>query len=143
MAKKHVCVSFDFECDKNYYYLLEAWNKNPSIDFHITDCTPREIQTKSVDVVKQVLSEKIGEARYMIAIIGNHSNDLHPDYKKIGYRNWQAYEIEKNYEKGNKLLLVFLDSSNVAPVEYSGIGAKSVYKFGLENINKALQELSR
>ena len=24
MAKKHVCVSFDFEHDKNYYYLLKA-----------------------------------------------------------------------------------------------------------------------
>ena len=26
MAKKKVCVSFDFEHDKSYYYLLEAWN---------------------------------------------------------------------------------------------------------------------
>lgn len=28
MAKKKVCVSFDFEHDKSYYYLLEAWNSN-------------------------------------------------------------------------------------------------------------------
>lgn len=31
----------------------------------------------------------------MIAIVGKHSNDKHPDSEKIGYRNWQAYEIAK------------------------------------------------
>lgn len=30
MAKKHVCVSFDFENDKYYYYLLKAWDSNPN-----------------------------------------------------------------------------------------------------------------
>ena len=48
MAKKHVCVPFDFEHDKYYHYLLKAWDSNPDIDFAITDCTPNEIQTESV-----------------------------------------------------------------------------------------------
>ena len=41
MAKKKVCVSFDYEHDKHYYYLLAAWNNNPNIDFGINDCTPK------------------------------------------------------------------------------------------------------
>lgn len=69
MAKKKVCVSFDFEHDKSYYYLLEAWNSNPNIDFSINDCTPSEIQSESISKIKQVLSTKIGQANYMIAII--------------------------------------------------------------------------
>lgn len=27
------------------------------------------------------------------------ANALHSDHAAIGYRNWQSYEIEKNYEK--------------------------------------------
>ena len=106
MANKKVCVSFDYENDRRYYNLLEAWNDNPNIDFHINNCTPSEIQSESVSKIKQVLSTKIGEANYMIAIIGKHSNDKHPDSNEIGYKNWQAYEIDKNAEKSNKLIIV-------------------------------------
>ncbi len=143
MATKKVCVSFDYENDRNYYNLLEAWNKNPNIEFHINDGTPREIQSETVSTVKQVLSTKIGETNYMIAIIGKHSNDKHPDSIEIGYRNWQAYEIAKNAEKGNKLVIVRLDSSYIVPDEAYGQGAEWVYSFNLEDILNALNKLAR
>ena len=143
MATKKVCVSFDYENDRNYYNLLEAWNKNPNIDFHINDGTPSEIQSETVSTIKQVLSTKIGEANYMIAIIGKHSNDKHPDSIEIGYRNWQAYEIAKNAEKGNKLVIVRLDRSYIVPDEAYGQGAEWVYSFNLEDILNALNILAR
>ncbi|MCD8107073.1 MAG: TIR domain-containing protein [Oscillospiraceae bacterium] len=143
MAKKKVCVSFDYENDRGYYYLLEAWNKNSSIDFGIEDCTPSEIETESVAVVKQVLSRKIGDANYMIAIIGKHSNDKHPDSNEIGYRNWQAYEVAKNAEKGNHLVVVKLDSGNIAPNECCNVGAKWVTGFILDKIAEALSSFSK
>lgn len=142
MATKKVCVSFDFENDKNYYYLLEAWNKNVNIPFYITDCTPSEIQTESVSKVKQVLSTKIGEANYMIAIIGKHSNDIHPDHNEIGFRNWQAYEIAKNSEKGNGLVILRLDKSYAVPDEAYGNNAEWVYSFNKEAIKAALDKLA-
>ena len=49
--------------------------------------------------IKQVLSTKIGQANYMIAIIGEHSNDEHSDSEEIGYKNWQAYELIKTMRK--------------------------------------------
>lgn len=143
MAKKKVCCSFDFEHDKQYYYLLEAWNENDSIDFSINDCTPSEIQSESIATIKQVLSTKIGQANYMIAIIGKHSDDKHPDRKEIGYKNWQAYEIAKNYEKGNSLVVVKLDTTYSAPDEAYGIGAKWVNSFNLDDILSALDELAK
>lgn len=143
MAKKHVCCSFDFEHDKNYYFLLEAWNNNANIDFSISDCTPKEIQSESVATIKQVLSTKIGEAKYMVALFGKHSDDTHPDNKAIGYKNWQAYEIAKNHEKGNGLVCVKLDSSAEVPLEAYGIGAKWVNSFNLDDINAALKELAK
>lgn len=143
MATKKVVCSFDYEHDKHYYYLLEAWNKNPNIDFHITDCTPSEIQSESVAVIKQQLSWKIGDANYMIAIVGKHSNDLHKDHNEIGYRNWQDYEIAKNYEKGNSLVIVKLDSSYSEPIECYGKGAKWITGFDMDRIKSALNELAR
>ena len=35
----------------------------------------------------------------MIAIIGKHSDDTHPDSAEIGHKNWQAYEIAKIIKK--------------------------------------------
>ena len=143
MASKKVVCSFDYENDRHYYYLLTAWNDNPNIGFSINNCTPSEIQSESVATIKNVLSRKIGEANYMVAIIGKHSNDLHPDHKEIGYRNWQAYEIAKNAEKGNGLVVVMLDRSYDVPSEAYGIGAKWVYSFNLNDIKAKLDELAK
>lgn len=77
----------------------------------------------------------------MIAIIGKHSDDEHPDSEDIGYRNWQAYEIDKNHEKNNGLVVVKLNSSYTAPIEAYGIGAKWVNSFNLDDILTALNEL--
>ena len=57
MAKKKVCCSFDYENDRHYYNLLEAWNENENIDFSINDCTPSEIQSESISKIKQVLRQ--------------------------------------------------------------------------------------
>lgn len=59
----------------------------------------------------------------------------------LGYRNWQAYEIDKNHEKNNGLVVVKLNSSYTAPIEAYGIGAKWVNSFNLDDILTALNEL--
>ena len=85
MAKKKVCCSFDYEHDRIYYNLLEAWNENDDINFSINDCTPSEIQSESVSTIKQVLSTKIGQANYMIAIVGKSVIEIgkHTKLQKI------------------------------------------------------------
>ena len=35
--KRKVFVSFDYEKDKEYYYLLKAWNANDDFDFEFSD----------------------------------------------------------------------------------------------------------
>lgn len=141
MGKKKVIVSFDYEHDRYYYYLLKAWDANSKFDFFFSDMTPEEIKTKSVDTVKQVLSSKIHDADYMIAIIGAHSNDRHPDAYKIGYKNWQAYEIAKNKEWCNGLIIVKLDWSYTAPSEAYAVGAKWVYSFNEDDVVDALTSI--
>lgn len=137
MAKKKVFISFDYDHDKKYKYLLEAWDANSDFDFHINDTSPEEIQSSSVGVVKQVLSRKINEATYTIVIVGSYANSLHKDAKEIGYKNWQNYEIAKSKEHGNKLIGVKLDTSNSAPDELYGANAKWA-SFTKESIINAL-----
>ena len=138
MAKKKVIVSLDYEHDRWYYFLLKAWDANNHFDFFFSDITPKEIQTSNITVIKRVLSAKIHEANYMVALIGRHSDERHPNYWQIGYNNWQAYEISKNLEYGNKLVVVKLDKSYSVPLEAYGCNAKWVYSFNAEEIGTAL-----
>lgn len=141
MARKKVCVSFDFEHDKQYYYLMKAWNSNPDFEFTFNDMTTKEIRSESVSTVKNVLIRKIGEANYMVAIIGSHSHELHPDRKEIGYSNWQAYEIAVNHRKGNGLVCVYLDLHSKLPSDVKNLSAEFVYSFNEKGIIAALNKL--
>ena len=37
MSKRKIFVSFDFENDRNYKYLLDAWNENSEFEFEFDD----------------------------------------------------------------------------------------------------------
>ena len=119
---------------------MEKKCRNDSFDFSFSDCTSKEIASESISTIKQVLSSKIHEANYMIAIIGEYSNDQHPDHNEIGYRNWQAYEIDKNREWGNKLIVVKTKKDNITPNEANGIGTHWAMSFTKDAIVKALND---
>ena len=58
MAKKKVFVSFDYENDKHYKFLLEAWDANPDFDFYFSDLSSNEIQSWSIPTIKAALTRK-------------------------------------------------------------------------------------
>lgn len=141
--KKKVFVSFDYEKDRFYYYLLKAWDANSNFDFTMVDKTPNEIQSDSVAVVKRALSRKISEASYtlvIIVIIGEDANKVHPDHVEIGYRNWQNYEVAKSYELGNRLVGVKIDDGNESPEQLYGKGATWARTFSQDSIVAALNK---
>jgi hypothetical protein len=125
----HVFVSFDYENDRHYKNLLEAWHAHPEFDFYFNDLSAQEIQSKSVDVVKQVLSRKINEANYTLVLVGAEANHLHKDSKQIGYKNWQNYEIAKSKEHKNKLIAVKISKDNISPDELFNAGARWAMSF--------------
>jgi hypothetical protein len=59
-----VFVSFDYENDRHYKYLLEAWNPNPRFNFTFADATPDEINTLNVGRIKAALTSKINDATH-------------------------------------------------------------------------------
>ncbi len=139
MSKKKIFVSFDYEKDRRYKFLLEAWNKNSEFEFEFDDKSTREINSWNIPTIKAGLSRKINEADYTLVIIGEDANKLHKDRSLIGYRNWQNYEIAKSKELGKKLIAVKLNFNNESPDELIGVGASWAYSFTEDAIMKAVR----
>jgi hypothetical protein len=140
MAKKKVFVSFDYENDKHYKFLLEAWDANPNFDFWFNDHSSQEINSWSIPTIKSALTSKINQATYTLVIVGSEANKRHKDYLEIGYKNWLNFEIAKSKANGNKLVVVKLDKSYESPDELLNAGATWAMSFGQDAILKALAE---
>ena len=136
--KKRIFISFDYEHDKNYRYLLTALAKNPRSDIEFTDVTPEEIQSYDVGRIKAVLTKKIREATHTLVIIGKYANSYHPDRDEIGERNWQWWEINKSDEEGKGFIAVKIESSNKPPDPLYGKGATWANSFTVDAIVNAI-----
>ena len=51
-----VFVSFDYENDRRYKFMLEAWHANPRFQFVFQDETPREIDSTNIGRIKAALT---------------------------------------------------------------------------------------
>lgn len=138
MAKKKVFVSFDYDNDRYYKYLLDAWDKNKNMEFAFDDCTSDEIQSWNIPTVKAALTRRINTCSYMLIIIGAEANKYHKDSYQIGYRNWQNFEISRAKAAGLKLIAVKLDRSYESPSELLGAGASWALSFNQSSIIEAL-----
>jgi hypothetical protein len=140
MAKKKVFVSFDYENDRHYKYLFEAWDANPDFDFYFSDLSPEEIQSNDISRVKAVLTSRINLSIYTLVIIGKEANKWHKDHAEIGYRNWQNFEIAKSIEAHNRLVAVKIDKSYDSPEKIPGASASWAMSFTRDAILKALND---
>lgn len=140
MAKKSVFVSFDYENDRHYRFLLSAWDANPQFDFVFADKTPDEIDSNNIGRVKAALSTKIASAHYTLVIVGKEANKYHRHWMLIGCRNWINWEVARSKEYRNKLVAVKIDRSYDPPEELLGAGAAWAMAFTQEAIIRALEE---
>jgi len=139
MAKK-VFVSFDYENDKHYKFLLDAWNENDQFDFSFADHSSQEIDSDEVARVKAALTRKINSADVTLVIVGKDANKKHPDSEEIGYKNWINFEVAKSIDADNSLVAVKIDSNYESPDELLGSGASWAMSFTEENIINALDK---
>lgn len=140
MAKKKVFVSFDWDNDKRYKFLLQAWDANPEFEFSFSDYSSKEINSWDIPVVRTALTRKINTATHTLVLVGEEANKEHSDANEIGYKNWLNFEIAKSKKNGNKLIAVKLSSTNTSPDELLGSGASWAMSFKENNIIKALEE---
>lgn len=140
MAKKTIFISFDYENDKHYKFLLTALSANPRFDISFNDKSSSEIKTSEIPVVKAGLTRKINEAKYTLCIIGKYANTRHKDYLEIGKKNWINFEIAQSKKNGNKLIAIKIDNSYKSPDEILNSGASWARSFTEDAITKALDE---
>lgn len=140
MTKKRVFISFDYDHDRDYRYLLSALANNPRSDIEFTDMTPEEIRSVSISRIKAVLTTRIQDATHTLVIIGKHANSYHPDRQEIGERNWQWWEIKKSYNEGKKFIAVKIEPSNESPEPLLSKGATWANSFKVDSIIEAIDK---
>ena len=133
-----VCVSFDFDNDRPYKSLLEAWSAKPRVDFVCADQTPREIDSTNVGRIKAALTSKIRGATHTLVIVGKYANQPHRSRALIGYKNWINFEVAQSKAAGNRLVAVLLEPGNEWPDELFGAGATWASGFNESAIIQAL-----
>jgi len=138
MAKRKVFVSFDWDNDKHYKFLLKAWDANPLFEFVFRDVTPGEIDTSNISRIKAALTTKVKSATHTLVIIGKEANKLHEYYKLIGFRNWINFEVHQSKLNHNRIAAIKLDKSYESPEELIGVGASWAYSFEEQPILDAL-----
>ena len=140
MEKKRIFISFDYDHDRNYRYLLNALSENARSDISFIDCTPGEIDTNDVAKTKAVLTRKIRDATHTLVIVGKHANSYHEDREEIGTRNWQWWEIEKSAEEEKGFIAVKIESSNSSPDPLYSKGATWANAFKVDSILRAIED---
>ena len=133
-----VFVSFDYENDKKFKFLLQAWSKNHRFSVSFDDVSSGEINSEDIGRVKAALSRKINEADIVLAIIGRYANQIHKDYRLIGDRNWISWEVNKGKELGKKIVAVKVDNSFISPDAVKNCNASWAKSFTEDAVSKAL-----
>lgn len=141
LRKPRVFVSFDYENDSRYKFLLSAWNKNSRFQFTFQDKTPQEIQSDAVDRVKAVLTTKVKEATYTLVIVGQYATQRHRDAALIGCTNWINYEIQQSNLNKKKVVAVRLNPYFALPDQLNYSTGLLVEGFNQANIMRALAQL--
>jgi len=140
MALKRVFVSFDFENDRQYKYLLEAWHANPDFDFVFSDVTPSEILSNDIGRIKAGLTTKIILATHTLVIIGKEANKFHKDHKLIGHRNWINFEIYQSKLYDKKFVAIKLSPYYENPEELMFTNVSWAMSFTEDAIIRALNQ---
>jgi hypothetical protein len=139
LRKPKVFVSFDYENDRLYKQTLDMWDANKRFDFTFHSHTPREIQSTDIGRVKAVLTTKLKEATHVVVLVGKYANQLHPDTKLIGFRNWINFEVYQARLHNKKIIYVMLKPDNTLPEWLLGSGAKPVRSFNEKELTEALR----
>lgn len=135
-----IFVSFDFDNDRQYKYILNAWAANDSIDFSFNDGSTQEILSWNISRIKAAITTKINNADAILVLIGEHADSYHKDTNFIGYRNWQYFEIAQAKAAGKKIIAVKLDRRNTSPNLLYDCGVSWAMSFTLDSIKAAINK---
>lgn len=135
-----IFVSFDFDNDRHYKFLLNAWTANSDIEFNFNDGSTQEIQSWNISRVKAAITAKINQSDAILVLIGEYADSYHEDSNLIGYRNWQYFEIAQAKAAGKNIIAVKLNRVNASPSLLYGSGVSWAMSFTLDSIKRAIHK---
>lgn len=91
-----VFVSFDYENDRHYKYLLEAWHAHPRFTFVFQDETPREIDSTNVGRIKAALTAKIKHARLHREEFDRAAQQLPKTSPRPAFTQWLGLRCDRD-----------------------------------------------
>lgn len=131
MAKNGVFVSFDYDNDKHYKLLLQAWDANPNFDFNFNDqSVTNPIDSDNESRIKAGITSKMNDSTYCLIIIGEQTHKS----------KWVTWEIENANKLGLKLVAVKIDKSYKTPDALYGKDASWAMSFTQDSIINAIEQ---
>lgn len=126
--RKKIFVSYDYDNDRRYRFLLSAWDANKAFAFTFDDHSTPLINSTSAGQIKSAISQKLNDADYLLVIVGRHTHRS----------KWVAWEIEKAKELGLKLIAVKIESTFTSPAGLLGARATWARSFTAEGVARAV-----
>lgn len=131
VTNKKVFVSFDYDKDKNYKLLLQAWDANQNFDFSFSDQSITEpINSEDASRIKAGITSKMNNSTYCLVIVGEHT------YKS----EWVNWEIENASRLGLQIIAVKIDKSYETPLSLYNKNASWAMSFSQQAIVNAIRE---
>ena len=131
MAKKKVFVSFDYDNDKHYKLLLQAWDAHSNFDFSFNDksiTTP--INSNEDSRIKAGITKQMNESTHCLIIVGKHTHRS----------DWVSWEIENANKLGLKIIAVKIDKSYKTPDALYGKDGSWAMGFKQDSIINAIEK---
>ncbi len=129
MKKKNVYVSFDYNNEEHYKFVLNAWNEHMECDFSYNDMPSEKISSNNILKLKDELTLKISKCTYVLVIVSEDSNKEDLNSGLIGYKNWQNWEVAKAKELNKKIVGTKVNSMFEPPEELIGSCTSWARKF--------------
>lgn len=126
--RKKIFVSYDYDNDRRYRFLLSAWDANRSFAFTFDDHSTPLINSTTAGPIKAAITRKMQQADYLLVIVGRNTHRS----------RWVAWEIQKAKELGLKLIAVKIDSTHTSPPGLLGAGATWARSFTADGIARAV-----
>ncbi|MBP6948745.1 MAG: TIR domain-containing protein [Candidatus Pacebacteria bacterium] len=138
--KPKIFVSFDYEHDKHYKFLLEAWNANKEFDLVFDDYSSEEINSNNIGRIKAALTNKIKESTHVLVISGGHTNTPHRNRSLIGHVNWINFESYQAVSYKKRIAVIKINFLSQIPTTLVGAKYSTANSFTHQNIINAINQ---
>ena len=127
--RQKIFISYDYDKDRFYKNLLQAWDQNKQFDFSFRDeSVDVSINSDDENYIKQVIRRKISQSDIFLCLIGENT----------WRSNWVNWEIKKAFELRKPIVAIKIQKNYLPPAAIMGVEAVWAYSFSFDSLREAL-----